>query len=250
MAKLTSDSQWPNFHSLKFPGADVSQEWPTWIENTTQRFNREYRQEHSPLPEEVEALAIFDEWQAGSLQNLTASQFWQLKTPKKKQTWLDIGCGLSFLIYPWNQWDAFFYGQEISVVARDILMSRGPQLNSKLFRGVKLGAGHLLAYEDHLFDGAIATGWSCYYPLEYSQQVLAEVKRVLKPGGSFLFDVLDPLSPLAEDWGILETYLGAEVFLTPFSEWRSLIDQAGGKIISCSPGNLFECWQIRFSVQK
>ena len=132
------------------------------------------------------------------------------------------------------------------MVAQDILMSRGPQLNSKLFRGVQLGAGHLLAYEDSQFDGAIATGWSCYYPLDYWERVIAEVKRVLKPEGSFIFDAIDPESSLAEDWAILETYLGAEVLLTPLSEWRSLVRQAGGKIVKTSSGELFQMLQVSF----
>ena len=246
MAKGKSDRERQNLGSPypRLPG--FSGEWKTAIENTTERFDREYRQEDIALPAEVEAIDIFEEWRAGSLQNLIASKFWELKTPKKKQTWLDIGCGLSFLIYPWYEWDAFFYGQEVSAVARDILMSRAPQLNSKLFRGVKLGAGHLLAYEDSQFDGAIATGWSCYYPLDYWKQVMAEIKRVLKPGGSFIFDIIDPESPLAEDWAILEMYLGAEVLLTPLTEWRSLVRQAGGKIVKSSPGELFEIMQVSF----
>ena len=246
MAKRKSQ---PEQHNLASPHSqlpDASQDWQTAIENTTQRFDREYRQENVDLPAEVKAISIFDEWQTGSLQNRIASKFWELKTPKKKQAWLDIGCGLSFLIYPWYEWGAFFYGQEVSATARDILMSRGPQLNSKLFRGVKLGPGHLLAYEDSQFDGAIATGWSCYYPQSYWEKVIAEVKRVLKPGGSFIFDVIDPETPLAEDWAILETYLGAEVLLTPLSEWRSLVRQAGGKIVKSCPGELFQCWQVSF----
>ncbi len=226
--------------------SEASSDWQTALENTTQRFERQYCRENLTLPSEIEAMAIFDEWQMGNLQDRISSRFWELKTPKKKQTWLDIGCGLSFLIYPWNEWEAFFYGQEVSKTARDILMSRAPQLNSKLFRGVKLGAGHSLAYEDNLFDGAIATGWSCYYALDYWERVIAEVKRVLKPGGSFVFDVIDPEKSLAEDWAILETYLGAEVLLTPRSEWQSLVRQAGGKIVKSLPGELFECWQISF----
>ncbi len=229
MAKRKSEREQQNKGSSHPQLPDVSQEWQTAIENTTQRFDREYRQENFALPAEVKAISIFDEWQARGLQNRIASKFWELKTPKKKQAWLDIGCGLSFLIYPWYEWDAFFCGQEVSAVARDILMSRGPQLNSKLFRGVKLGAGHLLAYENSQFDGAIATGWSCYYPLDYWKQVISEVKRVLKPGGSFIFDVIDPARPLAEDWAILETYLGAEVLLTPPVEWHSLVRQAQGE---------------------
>jgi len=35
------------------------------------------------------------------------------------------------LIYPWRDWQAFFYGQ-VSTVARDALNARGSQLNSKL----------------------------------------------------------------------------------------------------------------------
>ena len=246
MAKDKSDQKWQNLGSLYSQLSDASGDWQTALENTTQRFEREYRQENVDLPPEVEAIAIFDEWKAGILQNRIASKFWELKTPKKKQTWLDIGCGLSFLIYPWYEWDAFFYGQEVSTTARDILMSRSPQLHSKLFRGVKLGAGHILAYEDSQFDGAIATGWSCYYPLNYWEWSIAEVKRVLKPGNSFIFDVIDPDSPLAEDWAILETYLGAEVLLTPLSEWRSLVRQAGGKIVKSSSGELFQIWQVSF----
>lgn len=247
MAKHKSDKEPQNSSSSypKLPGHDGG-EWQTAVQNTTQRFEREYRQEKFTLPEEVESISIFEDWQAGILQNRIASRFWELKTPKKKQTWLDIGCGLSFLIYPWYEWNAFFYGQEVSPTARDILASRAPQLNSKLFRGVKLGAGHLLDYEDNHFDGAIATGWSCYYPLYYWERVIAEVKRVLKPGGSFIFDVINPESPLAEDWAILETYLGTEVLLTPLSEWRSLIRKAEGKIVKSSPGELFELLQVSF----
>ena len=246
MAKRKSDREQQHSGSPHPRMPEMSGDWQTAIANTSQRFDREYHQEKFDLPTEVEAISIFDEWQSGRLPNRIASKFWDLKTPKKKQAWLDIGCGLSFLIYPWNEWDAVFYGQEVSAVARDILTSRGPQLNSKLFHGVKLGAGHLLQYDDRQFDGAIATGWSCYYSLEYWSQVMVEVKRILKPDGSFLFDVVDPESLLAEDWAILETYLGTEVFLTPIEKWRSLVRQSGGNIVKSITNDLFLCLQVRF----
>jgi len=65
-------------------------------------------------------------------------------------------------------------------VAGDALNARGSQLNSKLFRGVELGPAHQLQYESAQFDLAIATRFSCYFPLDYWSDVMAEVKRVLK----------------------------------------------------------------------
>ncbi len=69
---------------------------------------------------------------------------------------------------------------------------------------------------------------------------------MLKPEGSFIFDVIDPESSLAEDWAILETYLGTEVLLTPLNEWRSLVRQTGGKIVKTSSGELFQTLQVSF----
>lgn len=225
---------------------DRFQDWQTQITAVADRFNQDYRGEPFDLPDEVKAMPIFLERTSGILQSKTTSPFWQLAKPQKNQRCLDIGCGVSFLIYPWRDWEAFFYGQEISTIARDLLVARGPQLNSKLFKGVTLGAAHELHYEANQFDLAIATGFSCYYSIDYWETVLTEVKRVLKPGGSFVFDVLNPDTPLAENWAILETYLGTEVFLEPLTDWRKAIQSIGGKISKTLPGELFQLYKVTF----
>lgn len=209
-------------------------------------FNRQYKGDAFELPPEVEAMPIFREWVAGTLTTKIASPFWEIQKPQKNQRCLDIGCGVSFLIYPWRDWEALFYGQEISTVAREALNSRGSQLNSKLFKGVELGSAKQLKYESDFFDMAIATGWSCYYPLDYWSGVMAEVKRVLKPGGVFVFDVLNPENPQSEDWAVLETYLGAEVFLEPLQVWEKTIQASGAKIMKRLPGELFQLYKVSF----
>lgn len=210
------------------------------------RFNREYQGGSFDLPPEVETMAIFRDRMAGTLSEKITSPFWEIAKPQKNQHCLDIGCGVSFLIYPWRDWAALFYGQEISTVAKDALNIRGPQLNSKLFKGVTLAPGHELQYEANQFDLAIATGWSCYYPISYWELVLKEVKRVVKPGGDFVFDVLIPDAELAEDWAILETYLGTEVFLETLENWEEIIKATGAKILKRQPGTLFQLYKIRF----
>jgi SAM-dependent methyltransferase len=209
-----------------------------------QRYNQEYRGEAIALPPEVESMAVFQEWRSGKLQGKIASPFWELGTPKKREHCLDLGCGIGFLVYPWREWDAFFYGQDISSVARDALMSRAPQLNSKLFKGVRLKPAHELDYEPHSFDRVFATGFSCYYPLAYWETVLSQVKKVLKPQSPFVFDVLDPEAELSENWAILETYLGTEVFLEPIDHWEALLRSLGCKILKKQPGNLFQLYQV------
>ncbi len=239
---MSKSSNPSNFFSLSV-GSDPLE---TAINSVAYRFNREYQGEAFDLPPEVEAMAIFRDRMAGTLSEKITSPFWEIAKPKKNQHCLDIGCGVSFLIYPWRDWEALFYGQDISNIAKDALTIRGPQLNSKLFKGVKLAPGHKLQYEDHQFDLAIATGWSCYYPLSYWELVLKEVKRVVKPGGDFVFDILIPDAELAEDWAILETYLGTEVFLEPLENWEEIIKATGAKILKRQPGTLFQLYKIRF----
>lgn len=219
--------------------------WQVQMRAVAERFNHAYRGEPFQLPEAVEAMPVFQEWASGALSAKTTSAFWKLATIKKNQSCLDLGCGVSFLIYPWREWEAFFYGQEISTVARDALNARGPQLNSKLFKGVSLGAAHQLNYEQQ-FDWVIATGFSCYFALDYWSEVLTAVKRVLKPEGQFVFDVVSPETPLAENWAILETYLGAEVFLEPLAEWEKLLQTTGAKITGQQTGELFQLYRVRF----
>ena len=221
-------------------------DWLNDLDRVKQRFDREYRQEAFELPVEVEAMPIFREWIGHNLTPKITSPFWELAGFKKNHRCLDIGCGVSFLIYNWREWETYFYGQEISIVARNALNSRGSQLNSKLFKGVQSGAAHQLQYEDDTFDRAIATGFSCYYPPEYWQLVLQEVKRVLKPDGVFIFDAIDPDAELAENWAILEMYLGAEVFLSPLTQFTELVTAVGGKVTATRSGQLFQMYQVSF----
>jgi len=110
---------------------------------------------------------------------------------------------------------------------------------------MRQAAAHQLdVYEPQQFDFAIATGVSCYYEWSYWDTVLSAVKKVLKPGAPFIFDVIDPERPLAEDWAILEMYLGAEVELTPIADWKRQLKAVGVKIKKEQEGELFHLFIV------
>jgi len=221
--------------------------WAGQIQAVAQRYNQEFSGQPFDLPAEVEEMPMFHDWVSGALSSRIATPFWEAVQPRKRDRCLDIGCGISFLVYPWRQWDALFHGHEISTVACQALTARGPQLNSKLFKGIKQAPAHRLEYDGQLFDLVIATGVSCYYPAVYWQTVLGQIKRVLKPGGWLLFDAINPIAPLAESWAILETYLGAEVYLDDLDQWPTLVQAAGGRVVSHRDYELFRLFKVKWS---
>ena len=239
-------AQSPPGSSLKDVLNPKSAPWPPMIASVAKRFDAEYQGKAFDLPEEVEAMPVFRDWAAGSLTSRVSSPFWEIAKPKKNQHCLDLGCGFSFLIYEWKSWQALFHGHDVSDFAVKTVHQRGPQLDSKLFKGIKKGAAHQLEYAPESFDLVFATGFSCYYPLDYWQAVTESVKPLLKPGGFFVFDVIDPENSLAENWAILETYLGADVYLEDLSAWRKLIKEAGAKVIKQQSGELFHMYKIRW----
>jgi len=217
------------------------------LPQVAQRFDRELQGKTIELPAEAAELSVFPDWQQGKLANRIASRFWEIAKPKAKQRCLDLGCGISFLIYPWVEWNALFYGQDISPIACDILKSRAPQLNSKLFKRITKAPAHLLDYEPHSFDLVIATGFSCYYPLGYWELVLEAVRKVLKPGGAFVFDAIDTTSELADDWALLEMYLGLDVVLESEAAWKALLKTAGVTKIKRQPSGLMTLYRVAWA---
>lgn len=231
---------------MSLPTVDPSP-WAGQLQAVTQRYDREFSGEAVHLPPEVEEMPIFQEWVSGRLTPRIASPFWEAVKPQRRHQCLDIGCGVSFLIYPWRDWDACFHGHEISSVACRALTARGPQLNSKLFKGMRQAAAHRLDYEAQSFDLVIATGVSCYYPIDYWDGVLSQVKQVLKPEGWFIFDALNPEAPLAESWAILETYLGAEVFLTDLAQWPAVVKGNDARVVSHRDYDLFRLFKVSWN---
>jgi len=244
MGKPGKLSQVSPFSQLGEREESLSDRLGDQIPMVAQRFDRELNGETIDLPDEAAELSVFTDWQTGKLSSRIASPFWTIAKPKAKQHCLDLGCGISFLIYPWVEWGALFHGQDISGTAHDIIKARAPQLNSKLFKSIRKAPAHLLDYAPQSFDLVIATGFSCYYPLDYWAMVLAEVRKVLKPGGTFVFDAIDTATDGVDDWALLEMYLGLDVELESVASWKRLLKEAGVTKTKRQEGELFTLYRV------
>jgi ubiquinone/menaquinone biosynthesis C-methylase UbiE len=66
-------------------------------------------------------------------------------------------------------------------------------------KGTLIGVADRLPYQDNLFDWVTCIGMLEYYPMEYAETVLNEIKRVLKQGKNCFIDIVDPTSKEAQD---------------------------------------------------
>ena len=229
--------------------SDIKTEWAAITDPLAKRFDREVEvqlgQAKWELSEDIQATQFWQACQSEGLDSRLGVPFHELRQPKKKENCLDIGCGVSFLIYPWSHWGAYFHGHELSSKTVQFVQSRGPQLNSKLFKEMNKGVAHNLSmYEDNQFQLAIATGMFYYYPTEYLSAVWSQLLRVMQPKSTLILDVVDPESEWADEWGLLELEKGGEPEFTPLSDWERLFKELGTKVKKRAPGELFVSYAL------
>jgi ubiquinone/menaquinone biosynthesis C-methylase UbiE len=71
------------------------------------------------------------------------------------------------------------------------IVQRG--LESKV-KEIRVCEADRLPYRENFFDWVTCIGLFEYYPIEYAEVVLKEMKRVLKPERKCFFDIVDPVN--------------------------------------------------------
>ncbi|MEO0854396.1 MAG: class I SAM-dependent methyltransferase [Cyanobacteria bacterium J06648_11] len=233
-----------------FASHDTSHDWTTYTTALAQRFDREAEiqlgQAKWEMPEELQQLEFVRACRDRDFVASLGVPFHVLRKPKKREECLDIGCGVSFFLYPWTSWDAHFHGIDVSPKTIQLLQTRAPQLNSKLFKSARCKAAHQ-AFEEtpaDTYDLAIATGMLYYYPLDYFEMVWPDIQRVCKPKANWIVETVNPESPWAEEWGLVELEKGCEPLLTPLTEWEACVRKLGGRIRKQVAGELFVTYAI------
>lgn len=157
-----------------------------------------------------------------SLIQFVASRFFKLSHQKKKELRvLELGCGSGANLWMMAKEGLQVHGIDASPTALKLAKQH---LEEKWGVSAELKQGNFtdLPYDNNYFDAIVDVVSLQHLPLVYAQPALAEVARVLKPGGEFfsyrlsndcsmnisdanridevtLFNIDDPLMPLANN---------------------------------------------------
>jgi len=128
-------------------------------------------------------------------------------SPSPGDTFLDIGCCANIPRHRLDRWPSVYYGVDISArllaVVQEFVRRHAIRIG-----GLSVAEAASLPFRDARFEIASAIGVLEYYDLNYVERALAEVHRVLRPGGRFVVDWPNQDHPDCETMIRLEGYLG------------------------------------------
>lgn len=149
--------------------------------------------------------------------------FKNLVKVRKDDLILDIATGTGIYLIQAAQNGASCYGLDISKKMIKKLKDKAEKQGLKnVVKGVCVGEASGLPYCDSFFDWVTCVGMLDYYPIEYAEIVLKEIRRVLKPVGKCFIDIADPHNPQVQN----EDY----VYKYDLQSFEAIIQKTGFKI--------------------
>lgn len=152
---------------------------------------------------------------------------------------LDIATGTGTFLIEMAKAGAMCYGIDQSPNMLEKLRFKVKKEGiEKNIEKITVGTAEKLPYPDESLDWVVCIGMFEYYPLEYTEVVLSEIIRVLKPEGHCFIDIADPYNSYAQerDW----------IFSYDLEEFEILFKSLGLKIIEKNKaGYMLQCLLLK-----
>jgi SAM-dependent methyltransferase len=142
----------------------------------------------------------------------------------RRLAWLDIGCGKGELLTLLREDFAAVAGCDPSAGMLEAGGLRAAGIETRLQR-----EGERIPWDDAQFDVVTAVCVYHHVPLAMRDQLTAEVRRVLKPGGLFCIIEHNPWNP-ATRLIVSRTPVDADAILLRSAETRSLLRRGGFRV--------------------
>ena len=157
-----------------------------------------------------------------NLLNSGAADIREYLNPARGMYFLDAGCSANLANYRLDRWPSTYYGIDISprlIQAMKDYVNR----NNLSIGGLWVADVSKMPFEDGFFNIATMIGVLEYCTLEYIQQTLYEVNRVLKSGAKAVLDIPNKEHPHIGDMVELEKYLERPNILHPRDKFEELL---------------------------
>jgi ubiquinone/menaquinone biosynthesis C-methylase UbiE len=125
--------------------------------------------------------------------------FKRLVKVKSGELVLDVATGTGIFLIEMAKDGAKCYGIDASPKMLEQLRRKIKKhgLESSI-KEIRVCEADKLPYPDNFFDWVTCVGMLEYYPIEYAETVLSEIRRVLKPGKKCFIDIVDPTNKEAQ----------------------------------------------------
>ena len=161
--------------------------------------------------------------------------FERLVKVKKGEVVLDIAAGTGIFLIEMAKDGAVCYGIDASprMLERLKLKIQRKSLEDYV-REVRVCEADRLPYPDDFFDLVTCVGMLEYYPIEYAEAVLKEIRRVLKPSKECFIDIVNPTHE--------EAQRRDHVYKYDLEAFEDMIDRLGFKILAKNKAG----WMIQY----
>lgn len=144
--------------------------------------------------------------------------------PKAGMKFIDLGCCLNLMFAGYKDWEATYYGVDISSKTIELLQEY-VEKNHLTVGDLRCCSMHETLYDTKFFDIGECVGSLEYFEKDFVQQAVAEFSRIMKPNGKFVLDIPNIGSPEFEITKLIEEYLGRQdQFNLSVEEFETILD--------------------------
>jgi SAM-dependent methyltransferase len=128
-------------------------------------------------------------------------------SPALNMRFIDLGCCLNLMLNGYDKWPSIYYGVDISGETIGLLNEFCVRNNLSV-GALVCGSVHETPFDTSFFDIGACIGVLEYYERDFVEKILLEAHRILRPGGKFVLDIPNILSPACRGMMMLEEHAG------------------------------------------
>jgi len=151
---------------------------------------------------------------------------------------LDVATGTGIFLIEMAKDGAMCYGIDASPKMLEQLRHKTKQRRlENNVKEIRVCEADDLPYPDDSFEWVTCVGMLEYYPIEYAETVLREIRRVLKPGKRCFIDVVNPTSEEAQSRDYVYKY--------DLNAFEGMVGTIGFRILARNTAG----WMIQYLLQ-